>query len=68
MDSPVGQSLEQVVDTTELTAEAAFTCDRDVLLRALVTDPIVNSISDARRIMDELLEKERPNLDPRWYR
>jgi alpha-galactosidase len=57
-----------VLDTHELTALAGANCDREALLRAMVTDPIVNSISDARKIMDELLEKERPNLDPGWYK
>jgi len=59
---------QQVLDTHELTAEAAVGCDRAVLLRALATDPIINNLSDARHIMAELLEAEKDHLDPRWFR
>ena len=57
----------QVLDTHELTAEAAVTCDRRTLLKALCTDPIVNNIGDARNIMNELLELERDVLPAKWY-
>lgn len=57
----------QVLDTHELTVEAAVSCDRELLLRALCTDPIVNNIGDARRIMDDLLDAERDILPPAWY-
>ena len=59
---------QQVLDTHELTAEAAVSGDRTILLRALVTDPIINNLSDARHIMTELLEAEKDHLDPRWFR
>ncbi|WP_418392253.1 glycoside hydrolase family 4 [Victivallis lenta] len=57
----------QVLDTHELTVEAAVHCDRRLLLRALATDPIVNNLGDARAIMNELLEAEKEHLDPRWF-
>jgi alpha-galactosidase len=56
-----------VLDTHELTARAAVTYDRDVLLRALCTDPIINNIADAKAVMDDLLEAERDILPARWY-
>lgn len=59
---------QQVLDTHELTAEAAVSGDRAILLRALATDPIINNLSDARHIMTELLEAEKDHLDPRWFR
>jgi len=59
---------QQVLDTHELTVEAAVNCDRATLLRALATDPIVNNLSDARHIMAELFEAEKDHLDPRWFR
>ena len=52
----------QVLDTHELTAEAAVTCDKNILLRAMMTDPIVNNIGDAKMIIKELLELERDIL------
>lgn len=56
-----------VLDTHELTAEAAVTCDRRTLLRALATDPIINNLGDARNIMNELLEAEREHLPAAWW-
>lgn len=58
---------EQTLDTHELTVEAALHCDRDLLLRAFATDPIVNNLSDARAMIAELLDAEREALDPRWF-
>jgi alpha-galactosidase len=57
----------QVLDAHELTAEAAVTCNRKTLLKALCADPIVNNIGDARNIMQELLELEREALPAQWY-
>jgi len=57
-----------VLDSHELAATAAVTYDRDILLRALCTDPIVNNIVDARAVMEELLEAECDVLRPDWYR
>jgi alpha-galactosidase len=56
-----------VLDTHELTARAAVECDRDLLLRALCTDPIVNNIGDAKHIMDDLLMAERDALPEKWF-
>lgn len=58
---------QQVLDTHELTAEAGATFDRRRVLAALATDPIVNNLGDARKIMDELFEAQRDVLDKRWY-
>ena len=72
---PIGEmprgllGLQQLVlDTHELTAQAAVECDRDLLLRALCTDPIVNNIGDAKNIMEELLEAERDAVSPNWFK
>ena len=66
---PAGlRSLEmQVIDTHELTVEAIMTKDIKILRRAMLTDPIVNSISDADAIIDELLKSERGALPHEWY-
>jgi alpha-galactosidase len=56
----------QVLDTHELTAEAAVTCDKSTLFKAMMTDPIVNNIGDGRKIMEELLEAEREHLPEAW--
>jgi alpha-galactosidase len=58
----------QVLDTHELTAEAAVSCNHETLLRAMVTDPLVNNIGDARMIIKELLEIEKDILPAEWYK
>ena len=58
----------QVLDTHELTAEAAVTGDRAVLRRAMLTDPICNNIADADDCIADLLEAERDALPDYWYR
>ena len=57
----------RVLDTHELTAQAAVECDRHVLLKALATDPLTTNIEDIRMIIDELLEEEREHLDAKWF-
>ena len=58
----------QVLDTHELTAEAAVTGDRAILRRAMLTDPICNNIGDADNCIADLLEEEREALPDYWYR
>lgn len=57
----------QVLDCHELTAEAAVTCNHKTLLRAMMTDPLVNNIGDAKMIIKELLEIEKDILPAKWY-
>ena len=58
---------ELVLDTHELTAEAIVKADYGLLRRALMTDPLTNSIADADAIMRELLAAEREALPDHWY-
>lgn len=58
---------QQILDTHELTAQAAVTCDRQLLLRAMMTDPLVNNIGDAKNIIAELLQGEREHLPQEWF-
>jgi alpha-galactosidase len=57
----------QVLDAHELTAEAVYTGRRDVLRRAMLTDPLLSSIADADAIIEELLQAEREVIPDRWY-
>ncbi len=57
-----------ILDTHELTAEAVAKGDYGLLRRAMLTDPIVNSIGAADAILQELLEQEREVLPDCWYR
>ena len=56
-----------VLDTHELTAEAVARCDHKLLRRAMMTDPIVNSIADADAVIRELLNAERDALPACWF-
>ena len=59
---------EIVLDTHELTAQAAKSCDIGILRRAMMTDPLINSIADADSIVEELLEVEKEILPNKWYK
>lgn len=67
-DAPVGLRglWQQVLDTHELTAQAAVSCDRDLLYRAFACDPLSNNLTDTRAMMEELLEAERAALPEAW--
>ncbi|RIX59384.1 glycoside hydrolase family 4 [Paenibacillus nanensis] len=58
---------ELVLDTHELTAEAVVERSFPKLRRAMMTDPLVNSIADADRIIKELLEREKDIIPKYWY-
>ncbi|MDQ0060235.1 family 4 glycosyl hydrolase [Paenibacillus harenae] len=58
---------ELVLDTHELTAEAVVEKSREKLRRAMMTDPLVNSIHDADMIITELLELEKDRIPKEWY-
>ena len=58
---------EVVLDTHELTAEAVAKCDLALLRRAMLTDPLVNSIGVADKLIAELLDAERDMIPDCWY-
>ena len=58
---------EVVLDTHELTAEAIVKADYALLRRAMMTDPLTNSVSDADAILRDLLAAERDALPHHWY-
>jgi alpha-galactosidase len=49
----------------ELTVEAAVSGDRNLILQAMLLDPVVDSVSAAEKTLDELLKvhaKELPQF------
>jgi alpha-galactosidase/6-phospho-beta-glucosidase family protein len=58
---------ESILDTHELTAEAVVELDFAKLRRAMLTDPLVNSISDADHIIKEIMEQEKEALPKQWF-
>ncbi len=68
-DAPVGLRglWQQVLDAHELSARAAVECDRDLLYRAFLCDPLVSSLADTRAMCDELLAAEKDALPQEWF-
>ena len=68
-DMPTGLHglQEQVLDTHELTAQAIVECDRALLRRAVLTDPLSSSIAAADAILREVLEAERDAVSDCWF-
>lgn len=66
-DFPLGLRAQQmlILDIHELTVEAIVKKDRDLLVRALAMDPLVNSIATAEAVIDDLMEAEKEAL-PGW--
>ncbi|KKB11313.1 glycoside hydrolase family 4 [Devosia geojensis] len=58
---------EIVLDTHELTAEAVAKGDRALLRRALLVDPLTNSIGDTEALIEDLLDAERDIIPQHWY-
>ncbi|MFO7871083.1 MAG: glycoside hydrolase family 4 [Kiritimatiellia bacterium] len=67
-EMPVGLRglQQQVLDTHILSADAAVTCDRSILRRAMLTDPLTNSIADTDALISDLLEAEKEVLPEGW--
>ncbi len=63
-DLPVGVRgmCQLVLDAHELTAEAVYREDAALLRRAMVIDPLTNSLGDAEALLAELIEKEADAL------
>ncbi len=59
---------EIVLDAHELTAAAVATGSYDLLRRAMMTDPLICSVSDADNIIKELLESEKEMIPANWYK
>ena len=54
----------RILDTHELTVEAFVKRDRNLLVRALAVDPIVNSLAAAEAVLRDLYEAQKECLEP----
>ena len=59
---------ELVLDAHELTVEAVAERSFDKLRRAMMTDPLVNSIGDADNIIKEIMTAEKDRLPAYWFK
>ena len=69
--APLGQEMLGLVQHAKayerLTIEAATSGDRSVALKALLTNPLVNDVDTATRLLDAILDANRDHL-PRFAR
>ncbi len=63
---PLSGFMHRVLDEHELAVEAAVTCDRNILRKALLASMVAVSIPDVENCMNELLEAEREYLPKEW--
>jgi len=69
-NAPIGLRglWSQVLDSHQLSVEAAVSCDKNILLRAFLCDPLVSSIEDSKAMIDELLAREKDALPEKWFK
>lgn len=56
LPKPLAAFNRRDIDQMELTVEAAVTGDRNKVLQAMLLDPVVDSVSSAEHILDEMLK------------
>ncbi len=62
LPAAVVELLHRVIAEQELVVEAGVNGNREALLEAFLLDPLVSSLSDARAIIEEMLDAEREFL------
>ena len=56
LPKPLAAFNRRDIDQMELTVEAAVTGDRNIVLQAMLLDPVLDSVNSAERILDEMLK------------
>ncbi|MFC1718080.1 hypothetical protein ACFL6S_30745 [Candidatus Poribacteria bacterium] len=56
LPKPLAAFNRRDIDQMELTVEAAVTGDRNTVLQTMLLDPVVDNVSSAERILDEMLK------------
>ncbi len=59
LPDPVAKLMAMQANVQQLAVEAAVHASRELALQALLIDPVVNSVSAARRLLDELWDINR---------
>jgi alpha-galactosidase len=59
---PLAAFCRRDIDQMELTVEAAVKGDRNVVLQAMLLDPVVDSVAVAERVLDEMLKVHAEHL------
>lgn len=56
LPKPLAAFCRRDIDQMELTVEAAVKGDRNLVMQAMLLDPVVDSVSAAERILDEMMK------------
>jgi alpha-galactosidase/6-phospho-beta-glucosidase family protein len=62
LPDPIAKLLNMQVSVQQLAVEAAVHASKEIALQALLIDPVVNSASAAVKLLDELLDVNRPYM------
>ena len=62
LPGPLAAFCRRDVDQMELTVEAAVTGDRNLVLQAMLLDPVVDSVAAAERVIDRMVELQAEYL------
>ena len=60
--SSFGSLLNNQVSTIQLTTEAVINKSKDIAYLALLADPIVNNVKDAKNLLDNMLVFQKEHL------
>jgi alpha-galactosidase len=62
LPDPIARLMAVQVGVQQLAVEAAVHASKELALEALLVDPVVNSLTAARNLLDELWEANRPYI------
>ncbi|CCE07244.1 putative Alpha-galactosidase (Melibiase) [Bradyrhizobium sp. STM 3843] len=64
LPEPIAKLMTIQVQVQQLAVQAAMQASKEIALQALLIDPVVNSATSARQLLDELWEINRPYIRP----
>lgn len=62
LPKPLAAFCRRDIDQMELTVEAAVKGDRNLVLQAMLLDPVVDSVNAAERVLDEMMQAQAQYL------
>jgi len=62
LPKPLAAFCRRDVDQMEMTVEAAVTGDRNLVLQAMLLDPVIDSIHTAERVLDQMMKAQADYL------
>jgi alpha-galactosidase len=62
LPKPLAAFLRRDIDQMEMIVEAAVKGDRRLVLQAMLLDPVVDSVANAERLLDEMMRVNTPYL------